>query len=117
MRDWVHGSDQWQSMAVYSNGIYGTPMGIYCSYPVKCFGAGEYGIVDGLPIDTESAKRINASCLELVQEKQAIEQLLPNSEYRFYTLDKAKVYSPEFFLPHQKQQQQLKQALAQTQQQ
>jgi malate dehydrogenase len=98
MKDWVHGSFDWTSMAVYSDGNYGVPVGIYSSFPVKCFGAGEYGIIDNLPIDRESAARINASCEELIQEKQAVEHLLPSPVYRMYEVDKTKVYSMDYIL-------------------
>lgn len=103
MRDWVLGAYDWQSMAVYSDGNYGVPTGIFSSFPVKCFGAGEYGIIDNLPIDRETAARINASCDELVQEKQAVEHLLPSPVYRMYEVEKSKVYSLDYILGKGKQ--------------
>lgn len=103
MRDWVLGAYDWTSMAVYSDGNYGVPTGIFSSFPVKCFGAGEYGIIDNLPIDRETAARINASCNELIEEKQAVEHLLPSPVYRMYEVDKSKVYSLDYILGKGKQ--------------
>lgn len=98
MRDWVNGSSEWLSMAIYSDGLYGVPAGIYSSFPVICTGAGEYGVVSELPIDEFSAEKINASCVELLQEKEAISSLLPNPVSRFFEVDRKKVLSKEYAL-------------------
>lgn len=58
-----------------------------------CYGAGKYGVVEGLPIDSEGAKRINLSVDELLQEKDAVKDLLPNPIYRLVEVDRNKVYS------------------------
>jgi malate dehydrogenase len=96
MRDWVQGSDQWVSMAIPSQGQYGVPVGIWSSFPVICTGAGQYGVVDGLPISEDAAKKIDASIEELLQEKQTVAHLLPNPTYRFVEVDKNKVFSWDF---------------------
>jgi malate dehydrogenase len=93
MKDWVLGSNKWQSMAVHSEGWYGVTRGVWASFPVICSGAGHYGVVEGLPIDTEGAKRINASIQELLQEKEAVQALLPNPIHHFVEVDRKKVYS------------------------
>lgn len=96
MKDWVLGSNKWVSMAVHSDGWYGVTRGVWSSFPVQCFGAGKYGVVEGLPIDEEGAKRINASVDELLQEKDAIKDLLPNPTYRLVDVDRKKVYSMDW---------------------
>jgi malate dehydrogenase len=96
MRDWVHGSSQWVSMSICSQGQYGVPPGIWCSFPIICTGAGQYGVVDELPISEESARRIDISIEELLREKETVAHLLPNPTYRFVGVDKNKVYSWDF---------------------
>jgi malate dehydrogenase len=96
MKDWVLGSRKWVSMAIHSEGWYGITRGLWVSLPVVCHGAGKYGVVEGLPIDSEGAKRINASVDELIQEKDAIKDLLPNPVYRFVEVDRKKVYSMDW---------------------
>jgi malate dehydrogenase len=96
MRDWVIGNNKWVSMAIHSDGWYGITRGVWVSLPVVCFGAGKYGVVEGLPIDEEGAKRINLSVDELVQEKEAVKDLLPNPVYRMVEIDRNKVYSMDW---------------------
>ena len=43
--------DEWTSMAVLSDGSYGVPEGIVCSFPVRCPGDGSWEIVEGLSFD------------------------------------------------------------------
>lgn len=75
IRDWVRGSKGWVSMAVPSDGTYGVPKGLICSYPIVCKD-GKYEIVRGLNIDGESQKRLDVTVEELVSERQAVEHLL-----------------------------------------
>ena len=76
MRDWVLGTPEgdWVSMAVASDGSYGIPEGIICGFPVRTSG-GAYTIVEGLEIDDFSRARIDASAAELVDERNAVEEL------------------------------------------
>jgi malate dehydrogenase len=76
VRDWVKGTPDgdWVSMAVPSDGSYGVAEGILCGYPVRTSG-GEYTIVEGLEIDEFSRGRIDASVSELVEERNAVEEL------------------------------------------
>ena len=76
VRDWVHGTPDgdWVSMAVSSDGSYGLPEGIICGFPVRT-GGGAYTIVEGLEIDGFSRARIDASAAELVDERNAVEEL------------------------------------------
>lgn len=73
VRDWALGTrqDDWTSMAVWSEGAYGTPSGIYSSFPVKA-GAWRYEVVEGLGVDEFSRERIERSTAELLEERDAV---------------------------------------------
>jgi len=77
MRDWVLGTPQgdWVSMGIASDGSYGIEKGMMYSFPVTCSG-GKYSIVQNLPVDEFSRKRMDATAAELKEESVAIEQLL-----------------------------------------
>ncbi|KAG2548459.1 hypothetical protein PVAP13_9KG186800 [Panicum virgatum] len=70
IRDWVLGTPEgtFVSMGVYSDGSYGVPAGLIYSFPVTCSG-GEWKIVQGLPIDEFSRKKMDATAQELSEEK------------------------------------------------
>lgn len=76
IHDWVLGSrsGDWTSMAVPSDGSYGVPEGLVCSFPVTCADGG-YRIVPDLEIDAFSRARIDASVAELEQERAAVVDL------------------------------------------
>ncbi|WP_063047238.1 malate dehydrogenase [Nocardia pseudovaccinii] len=73
IHDWSLGThtDDWTSMTVPSNGSYGIPEGLITSFPVTC-ADGEYAIVQGLELDEFSRARIDASVVELEQERDAV---------------------------------------------
>jgi malate dehydrogenase len=75
-RDWLLGSPQgdWISMAVASDGSYGVPEGLVCSFPVTTTG-GDWSIVGGLAIDEFSRGRIDKSTAELADERAAVTEL------------------------------------------
>lgn len=99
IRDWVSGNNEWVSMAIPTDGItYGVPPGIWCSFPVLCSGGGQYSIVRGLPISEQAADAINKSIAELLEERKAIEHLIPNPTTHFVEWEKNKVYTPEFLI-------------------
>ena len=77
MRTWVSGTDDgdWVSMGIPSDGSYGIDPGIIYSYPVTCKG-GHYEIVQDLEISEFSHERMNATEMELREERAAIEELL-----------------------------------------
>jgi malate dehydrogenase len=77
MRDWALGTpdDDWVSMAIPADGSYGIEPGIVYSYPVRCSGS-NYEIVQGLEISDFSRERMNATAVELREERAAIEELL-----------------------------------------
>ena len=61
-------------MAVVSDGSYGVHEGLISSFPVTTKG-GSYEIVQGLEIDDFSRARIDASCAELAEERDAVKGL------------------------------------------
>jgi malate dehydrogenase len=72
VRNWVCGTPkgEYVSMAVYSDGNhYNVPAGIVFSFPCICSG-GEWKIVDGLKIDSNSQKRFDVTIKELQEEKK-----------------------------------------------
>jgi malate dehydrogenase len=61
----------WVSMAIPSDGSYGTPEGLLSSFP--CTTAdGEWSIVQDLEIDDFSRTRIDASNGELADERDTV---------------------------------------------
>jgi malate dehydrogenase len=72
--DWVHGTEDWTSAGVVSDGSYGVPEGLICSFPVVARD-GKYEIVQGLEIDEFSRARIDASVRELAEERDAVAKL------------------------------------------
>lgn len=78
VRDLHLGSgNAWQSIAVPSNGTYGIKSGLWFSVPTVCAGDSHYRRVLDLPIDDFSAKMMNATEKELVEERDAVRHLLP----------------------------------------
>ena len=77
MHDWALGTTDgdWVSMSIPADGSYGIEPGIVYSYPVRCAG-GDYEIVQGLDISDFSRERMNATEVELREERAAIESLL-----------------------------------------
>ncbi len=77
MHDWALGTpdDDWVSMAIPADGSYGIEPGIVYSYPVRCVG-GDYQIVQDLAINDFSRERMQATEVELREERAAIEALL-----------------------------------------
>jgi len=70
MRDWIRGTPEgdFVSMAVRSDGSYGIPADLIYSFPVTTKN-GTYSIVQGLPIDEFSRKKMDVSAAELVEER------------------------------------------------
>ncbi|WZZ13782.1 hypothetical protein YC2023_106871 [Brassica napus] len=70
IRDWVLGTPEgtFVSMGVYSDGSYNVPAGLIYSFPVTCRN-GEWSIVQGLPIDEASRKKMDLTAEELKEEK------------------------------------------------
>ena len=76
VRDWVLGTNgKWVSMGLPSDGDYGVPEDVMFGVPVTCAN-GTYERVKGLPIDEFSKSRIDYTLNELVEEQQAVTDLL-----------------------------------------
>lgn len=77
VQSWHHGTPagDWVSMAIPSTGAYGSPMGVIFSYPVTVKD-GKYSIVEGLALSDFDRQMIKATGDELVEEKNAVEELL-----------------------------------------
>jgi malate dehydrogenase len=76
MRDWCLGTPtgDWTSMAVFSAGWYGTPEGIFCSFPVTATG-GSYRVVEDLEVNEFSRAMIDRSTSELLAERDSVVDL------------------------------------------
>jgi malate dehydrogenase len=77
IHDWMQGTPpgDWVSMAVASDGSYGIPEGVIYSYPVTCKN-GEYSIVQGLSINDFSREKMQATHRELLEERDAVKDLI-----------------------------------------
>jgi malate dehydrogenase len=77
VRDWVLGTrdSDWVSMGVPSDGSYGIAPGVVYGYPCVCRN-GDYEIVQGLPVETWSREKMDATERELREERAAVESLL-----------------------------------------
>ncbi len=61
----------WTSVAVCSDGSYGVPKGLMCSFPIRALGRGKWEIVPGLKLDDFGQKKLAATVAELEEEKKA----------------------------------------------
>ena len=76
VRDWTGSTPEndWESMAVCSDGSYGVEEGLISSFPVKC-SDGNWEIVKDLEIDDFSKMKIDASIKELSEERDTVSGL------------------------------------------
>lgn len=76
MRTWFQGTPEgdWVSMGVPSDGSYGVPEGLICSFPCVVRD-GSWQIVRGLEIDDYSRAKIDASIAELESERDTVREL------------------------------------------
>lgn len=63
------------SVAISSDGSYGIPDGLMFSYPIRSDGE-NWSIVQGLEINEFSQEKINATKQELLEEREAVQELL-----------------------------------------
>jgi len=77
MRDWVLGSNEWQSIAFKTDGkLYGIPEGLMFSMPCTSSN-GTYTPITGLNLDDEiSQARIKKTTDELLGEREAVSHLM-----------------------------------------
>ena len=73
VHDWVNGTD-WTSSSVVSDGSYGVPEGLICSFPCRSVD-GAWQIIQGVEINEFSRGKIDASVQELTDERDAVRQL------------------------------------------
>jgi malate dehydrogenase len=73
VHDWTHGTD-WTSSSVISDGSYGVPEGLICSFPCRAVD-GEWQIIGGVDINEFSRGKIDASVAELTEERDAVHGL------------------------------------------
>ena len=71
--DWTNGTD-WTSASVVSDGSYGVPEGLVCSFPCRAFGD-SWEILQGVPVNDFSREKIDASVAELASERDAVRSL------------------------------------------
>ena len=65
----------WHSVAVCSDGSYNVEKGLISSFPIRVRG-GKWEIVQGVPINDFSRKKIDASVAELKEEKSLVSELI-----------------------------------------
>ena len=71
-----HAGRRMVQRGVVSDGSYGIPAGLIYSFPLVSKGNANWSIVQGLPIDDDARKRLDASAAELVSERDAVKDLL-----------------------------------------
>jgi malate dehydrogenase len=76
IRDWADRTREgdWTSMAIFSDGAYGTPEGVYSSFPVTTASWG-YEVVNGLDLNEFSMSKIAVSTAELMEERESVAAL------------------------------------------
>src|SRR3954463_11952265 len=68
-------ANDWNSVAVCSDGSYGVDEGLICSFPVRSRG-GKWEIVKDVPLNEFSKAKFDASVAELKEEKSMVAELL-----------------------------------------
>ena len=67
----------WHSVAVCSDGSYGIEKGLMASMPIRTLENGKWEVVQGVPVDAFSQEKIDATIGELIEERDAVKDLLP----------------------------------------
>ncbi|MFK7816341.1 MAG: malate dehydrogenase [Gammaproteobacteria bacterium] len=75
MRDWALGANDWVSMGMISKGDYGIAEGLMYSFPVICSN-GNFKVVQGLNQDDFSISMMKETEKELLEEREAVKDLL-----------------------------------------
>lgn len=65
----------WFSVAVCSDGSYGTPEGLMVSYPITSDGS-KWSIVQDVPLNDFAKEKFQASVQELTEERDAIQEMM-----------------------------------------
>lgn len=75
MHDWIHGTEDWRTAAIVSDGSYGVDEGLVCGFPTVARD-GRWEIVQGLELSEFQKESIAASVEELRSEREAVQHLL-----------------------------------------
>lgn len=75
MHDWIHGTREWASAAVPSDGSYGIDEGLIAGFPTIAVD-GRWQIVPDLELGDDQRERIAANVVELREEREAVKELL-----------------------------------------
>ena len=67
----------WHSVVVCSDGSYGIEKGLMASMPIRTLADGSWEVVQDLPIDAFSQEMIDRTIGELLEERDAVKDLLP----------------------------------------
>ena len=67
----------WYSVAVCSDGSYGIAKGLMASMPIRTLEGGKWEVVQGVPVDAFSQTKIDLTIGELLEERDAVKDLLP----------------------------------------
>ncbi|MES2922548.1 MAG: malate dehydrogenase [Verrucomicrobiota bacterium] len=67
----------WHSVAVCSDGSYGIAKGLMASMPIRTLEGGKWEVVQGVPVDAFSQGKIDLTIGELLEERDAVKDLLP----------------------------------------
>ena len=67
----------WHSVAVCSDGSYGIAKGLMASMPIRTSEGGKWEVVQGVPVDAFSQIKIDLTINELLEERDAVKDLLP----------------------------------------
>jgi len=67
----------WTSVAVCSDGSYGIEKGLIASMPIRSNADGTWEVVQGVPVNSFSQGRIDATINELKEERDAVRDLIP----------------------------------------
>jgi malate dehydrogenase len=65
------------ALAVPSKGEYGVPEGLQFSFPVRSTGDA-WSVIEGFEHDDFAKEKIRATAEELVEEREAVKDLLPS---------------------------------------
>ena len=68
----------WHSVAVCSDGSYGIEKGLIASMPIRTLADGSWEVVQGVPVDAFSRGKIDATIAELIEERDAVKDLIPS---------------------------------------
>ncbi len=70
-------ANDWNSVAVCSDGSYGVAEGLISSFPIRAVRGDKWEIVQGVELNPFSRAKVDASVAELQEERQLVGELLP----------------------------------------